>query len=198
MKLGGTGFIRNIKDCVSAFLPLLNTEYEIVLGRKEVAVTLRIIFDKKDCFHLMGLQYLVDRPELNQDRGKVFDEIMVGSISTEQVESSDFYKRVEERVHFLPLLEQLLDSNDTIFKYNKKANMYSKIDADYLMKNKMEEKGLYLFLSHATDDKYFCRSFFPEGKKNYTKNQASWTLLHKKKCNLSTGEEIVLYDRLKK
>lgn len=44
MKLGGTGFIRNIKDCVSAFLPLLNTEYEIVLGRKEVAVTLRIIF----------------------------------------------------------------------------------------------------------------------------------------------------------
>ena len=93
MKLGGTGFIRNIKDCVSAFLPLLNTEYEIVLGRKEVAVTLRIIFDKKDCFHLIGLQYLVDRPELNQDRGKVFDEIMVGSISTEQVESSDFYKR---------------------------------------------------------------------------------------------------------
>lgn len=197
MKLGGIGFIRNIKDCVSAFLPLLNTEYEIVLGRKEVGVTLRIIFDKKDCFHLMGLQYLVDRPELNQDRGKVFDEIMVGSISTEQVESSDFYKRVEERVHFLPLLEQLLDSNDTIFKYNKKANMYSKIDADYLMKNKMEEKGLYLFLSHATDDKYFCRSFFPEGKKNYTKNQASWTLLYKKKCNLSTGEEIVLYDRLK-
>ena len=189
--------MRNIKDCVSAFLPLLNTEYKIVLGRKEVAVTLRIIFDKKDCFHLMGLQYLVDRPELNQDRGKVFDEIMVGSISTEQVESSDFYKRVEERVHFLPLLEQLLDSNDTIFKYNKKANMYSKIDADYLMKNKMEEKGLYLFLSHATDDKYFCRSFFPEGKKNYTKNQASWTLLYKKKCNLSTGEEIVLHDRLK-
>lgn len=198
MKLGGTGFIRNIKDCVSAFLPLLNTEYEIVLGRKEVAVTLRIIFDKRDCFHLMGLQYLVDRPELNQDRGKVFDEIMVGSISTEQVESSDFYKRVEERVHFLPLLEQLLDSNDTIFKYNKKANMYSMIEADYLMKNKMEEKDLYLFLSHATDDKYFCRSFFPKGEKDYTKNQASWTLLYKKKYNLNTGEEIVLYDRLKK
>ena len=106
--------MRNIKDCVSAFLPLLNTEYKIVLGRKEVAVTLRITFDKKDCFHLMGLQYLVDRPELNRDRGKVFDGIMSGSISTEQVESSDFYKRIEERVNFLPLLEQLLDSNDKI------------------------------------------------------------------------------------
>lgn len=188
--------MRNIRDCVSAFLPLLNTEYEIVLGRKGVSVTLRITFDKKDCFHLMGLQYLIDRPELNRDRGKVFDEIVAGSITTRQVESSDFYKKIEERVNFLPLLEQLLDSNDTVFKYNQKANTYSMIDADYLMKNNMEDRNLYLFLSQGSDDRYFCRSFFPEQKMDYTKNQASWTMLYKKKRNLSTGEEMVLYDRL--
>ncbi len=188
--------MRNIRDCVSAFLPLLNTEYEIVLGRKGVAVTLRITFDKKDCFHLMGLQYLIDRPELNRDRGKVFDEIVAGSITTRQVESSDFYKQIEERVNFLPLLEQLLDSNDTVFKYNKKANIHSMIDADYLMKNNMEDRNLYLFLSQGSDDRYFCRSFFPEEKMDYTKNQASWTMLYKKKRNLSTGEERILYDRL--
>lgn len=188
--------MRNIRDCVSAFLPLLNTEYEIVLGRKGVAVTLRITFDKKDCFHLMGLQYLIDRPELNRDRGKVFDEIVAGSITTRQVESSDFYKQIEERVNSLPLLEQLLDSNDTVFKYNKKANIHSMIDADYLMKNNMEDRNLYLFLSQGSDDRYFCRSFFPEEKMDYTKNQASWTMLYKKKRNLSTGEERILYDRL--
>lgn len=188
--------MRNIRDCVSAFLPLLNTEYEIVLGRKGVSVTLRITFDKKDCFHLMGLQYLIDRPELNRDRGKVFDEIVAGSITARQVESSDFYKKIEERVNFLPLLEQLLDSNDTVFKYNQKANTYSMIDADYLMKNNMEDRNLYLFLSQGSDDRYFCRSFFPEQKMDYTKNQASWTMLYKKKRNLSTGEEMVLYDRL--
>ena len=119
--------MRTIKDCVNAFLPLLDTEYEIVLGRKGVAVTLRIVFDKKDCFHLMGLQYLIDRPELNRDRGKVFDGIVAGSITAEQVELSDFYKKIEGRINFLPLLEQLLDSNDTVFKYNKKANVYSMI-----------------------------------------------------------------------
>lgn len=119
--------MRTIKDCVNAFLPLLDTEYEIVLGRKGVAVTLRIVFDKKDCFHLMGLQYLIDRPELNRDRGKVIDGIVAGSITAEQVELSDFYKKIEERINFLPLLEQLLDSNDTVFKYNKKANVYSMI-----------------------------------------------------------------------
>ena len=67
--------MRNVLDCINAFIPLLSTEYELVLGRKGVSVTLRISFDKKDCFHLMGLQYLVDRPELSRDRGRVVDEI---------------------------------------------------------------------------------------------------------------------------
>ena len=190
--------MRNVLDCINAFIPLLSTEYELVLGRKGVSVTLRISFDKKDCFHLMGLQYLVDRPELSRDRGRVFDEIADGTITIEKIESSDFYNKIEQRVHFLPLLEQMIDSNDTVFKYNKKANMYSMIEADYLMENNVESRNLFLFLSNARDDSYFCRSFFPEEKMNYTKNQASWTLLYKKKRNLIDGSEHILYDRLKK
>ena len=76
--------MRNVLDCINAFIPLLSTEYELVLGRKGVSVTLRISFDKKDCFHLMGLQYLVDRPELSRDRGRVFDEIADGTITIEK------------------------------------------------------------------------------------------------------------------
>ena len=137
--------MRNVLDCINAFIPLLSTEYELVLGRKGVSVTLRISFDKKDCFHLMGLQYLVDRPELSRDRGRVFDEIADGTITIEKIESSDFYNKIEQRVHFLPLLEQMIDNNDTVFKYNKKANMYSMIEADYLMENNMENRNLFLF-----------------------------------------------------
>ncbi len=146
----------------------------------------------------MGVQYLTDRPELRRDRGKIFDEIQNGIIKRENIESSDFYHKTQDRVHFLPLLEEILDSNDTVFKYNKKANVYSMIEADYLMKNYMEGKNLFLFLSNARDDSYFCRSFFPEEKMDYTKNQASWTLLYKKKRNLIDGSEYILYDRLKK
>ena len=112
----------------------------------------------------MGLQYLADRPELSRDRGRVFDEIADGTITIEKIESSDFYNKIEQRVHFLPLLEQMIDSNDTVFKYNKKANMYSMIEADYLMENNMESRYLFLFLSNDERDKYFCRSFFPEEK----------------------------------
>lgn len=190
--------MRNIVDCVNAFLPLLNTEYELILGRKGVAVTLRLTFDKKDCFHLMGLQYLIDRPELKKDRGKVFDEIVAGNITAEHIETSDFYHKIAERVHFLPLLESLIDSNETVFKYNQKNNVYSMIEADYMMKNKNKDKNLHLFLSNSTANNYYCRSFFPEEKMDYTKNQALWTLLYKKKINRNTGTEQVLYDRMRK
>ena len=188
--------MRTVIDCIDSFIPLLDTEYEIVLGRKGKAVKLIVNFDKKDCFHLMGLQYLTDRPELRRDRGKVFDDIKNGKIKPEQIESSDFYHKIRERVHFLPLLESLLDSNDTVFKYNKKANTYSMIEADYLMKNCMEDRNLFLFLANEEGERYFCRSFFPEEKTDYTRKQASWTLLYKKKKNLADGTEEILYNRL--
>ena len=90
--------MHNIYDCIDSFTSLLDTEYHLVLGRKGVSVSLIITFDKNDCFHLMGLQYLIDRPELSRDRSIVFDEIKERKITAEQIETSDFYKRIAKRV----------------------------------------------------------------------------------------------------
>jgi hypothetical protein len=65
------------------------------------------------------------------------------------------------------------------------------------MKTPVFNRNVYVFLSKNKDDQYFCRSFFPEAKRDYTKNQASWTLLYKKKMDKSTGREIILYNKLK-
>lgn len=43
---------------------------------------------------------------------------------------------------------------------------------------------------------YFCRSFFPMDKRDYTKEQMQYTLLKKEKINLQTGEITARYDRL--
>ena len=86
----------------------------------------------------------------------------------------------KDRVDLLPFLEDLFDSNDTVFKYNEKKNSFSMIKADYLMKNRLVDKNVFIFLSKGKDDTYFCRSFFPEANRDYTKNQASWTLLYMK------------------
>lgn len=191
--------MRNVHDCVEAFGKLLDKEYHLVLGRKNIAVPLRINFEKKECFHLMGLQYLTDRPELVHDRGKIFDAIRERRITAEQLQSSDLYYKIADRIHMLPLLESIIDRNDTIFKYNQKRNIYSVIKADYIMKSNAEERNLFLFLAeNGGSGRYYCRSFFPQDKMDYTKNQVSWTLLYKKKVTLSTGEGEILYDRLKK
>ena len=198
-KTKGVGRMRNVHDCVEAFGRLLDKEYHLVLGRKNVAVNLQINFDKKECYHLMGLQYLTDRPELAHDRGKIFDAISERRITAEHLQSSDLYYKIADRIDKLPLLESVIDSNDTIFKYNQKLNVYSVMKADYIMKNEAEGKNVFLFLAKGGEEgRYFCRSFFPQGKMDYAKNQASWTLLYKKKVTLSTGEEEILYDRLKK
>jgi hypothetical protein len=190
--------MHNIYECVDSFVSLLDTEYRLILGRKGEAVSLNVTFDKKDCFHLMGLQYLTDRPELNRDRGKIFDDIKARILTKEQIESSDLYRQIAERVDMLPFLEDMFDSNDTIFRYNEKKNSFSMIRADYLMKNRLIDKNVFIFLSKDKNDTYFCRSFFPETKRDYTKNQASWTLLYKEKIKRSTGQSVVLYDRLKR
>lgn len=93
--------MHNIYDCVDSFSSLLDTEYRLILGRKGEAVSLNITFDKKDCFHLMGLQYLTDRPELSRDRGKIFDEIKARVLTKEQIESSDLYEQIADRIDCL-------------------------------------------------------------------------------------------------
>lgn len=43
------------------------------------------------------------------------------------------------------------------------------------------------------NEKYFCKTFFPQGKKDYTERQTKWTVLFKKKIVKSTNTETVLY-----
>lgn len=190
--------MHNIYDCIDSFTSMLNTKYHLILGRKGISVSLNISFNKKDCFHLMGLQYLIDRPELSRNRGIIFDEIKARKITIERIASSDFYFQISDRVDTLPFLETLFDSNDTIFKYNKKKNNFSMIQADYLIKNRMGNRNIFIFLSKDKGEEYFCRSFFPQSQCDYAKNQASWTLLYKEKIKISTNESIILYNRLKR
>lgn len=184
--------MKNIYDCVNAFKSLLNIEYKVILGRKSKLVKLHIVFDKTDCFHLMGLQYLKDRPNLKTSRGKIFNQIESRTIKKEYIESSDFYSKIYSRIELLPMLENILDSNRTVFKYN--GNKYSKIEADYLLTNDIMKETVFVFLSENKDDKYFCRSFFPQEGMDYAKGQTSWTMLYKSKINKLTGKTEVLYD----
>lgn len=94
-------------------------------------------------------------------------------------------------------LEYILDDNRTVFKYNEhRTQSFSSIQAEFLLKNTIEQTNVFLFLDQNENGNYFCRSFFPEEKLDYTKGQTSWTLLCKRKTFIKENRTETLYSRI--
>lgn len=177
----------------NAFAKLLDIEYEFILGRKNKNITLNVEFQKSHFFHIAGLQHLTDLPRLKLAAEKIYNLLESGGISAGYIESSRNYDSIKERISLLPKLEQIFDSNDTIFKYNAALQAFSVIEAEFLLKNEIEKMPIFTFLSKEKNGKYFCKSFFPDNRKDYSDGQTKWTVLFKKKLVKSENKETVLY-----
>ncbi len=131
-------------------------------------------------------------------RADIFDSILAGEITLEQIQKSEFYNEMANRLEPLCCLEEFLNNNNLLFHYSEKANRYSVIKADYLLENMRHNQIFYLFLGARFQDKneQMCRTFFPKQEKDYTIGQAKYTLLKKEKMNIETGEITVQYNRL--
>ena len=190
----------DILQAAKSYAKLLDVEYQILLGKKNNIVSLSITFEDSHFVHLAGLQYLRDlRKVLTGNRGHLFRRILKETISQKLIEKSRYYTEIKDRIDYLVYLEFIMDSNETIFKYNPKLEAFSAIQADFLLKNEIQTRNIFTFLSEdKSNGKYFCRSFFPQTDKDYSLGQTNWTLLYKKKIHKSTGDGFVLYDKLNK
>ncbi|WP_407429287.1 PBECR4 domain-containing protein [Treponema sp.] len=186
--------MNSLYQAAQNFNKLLGIKYEIMLGKKGNTILFELTFSKNDFYHLAGLHYLTDIRDLKNDRAKIFDKLLADFDFSEKIVKSDFYARIQERVNHLANLESIIDSNKTVFKYNEKERPFSKIKADFLLKNKEEYENLFLFLAYRNESECFCRSFFPDNRVDYAENQITMSLLKKKKIYILTGEEIVLYE----
>jgi len=188
-----------LQRCALAFQKLIDTQYEIIIGRKGQMSKIILNFSETEFVHLAGLHKLVDNEFFRTaSRKKVFDYAVDGKISYDSLTISENFDFVKERIEYFEFLESMLDSNDIIFKYNSKKNVFSLIQADYLLQSAHDSRDIYIFLDRLENsDSHFCRSFFPKGDKDYTAGQAKYTLLYKKKINKITGESDVQYDKLK-
>ena len=189
----------NILAAAKTYLNLLDIEYHILLGKKKKNLSLTIAFEEMHFFHLAGFQYLEDIPDIfRSKRDVLFHKILNGVVTQKQIESSAFYPIIKERIEYLAYLEEIIDSNKTVFKYTPELEVFSKIQADFLLKNEMHSRNIFTFLSNEkSNGKYFCRTFFPQAEKDYSAKQTTLTLLYKKKIHKSSGEETVLYDRMR-
>lgn len=187
-----------LQRCALAFQKLIDTQYEIIIGRKGQMSKIILNFSEMEFVHLAGLHKLVDNDFFRTaSRKKVFDYAVDGKISYNSLTKSKNFDFVKERIEYLEFLESMLDSNDIIFKYNSKKNVFSLIQADYLLQSAHDSRDIYIFLDRVENsDSHFCRSFFPKGDRDYTAGQAKYTLLYKKKINKITSEAKIQYDKL--
>ena len=115
----------------------------------------------------------------------------------DDLKKSQYFSIIQKRLEPLSKIEDLLDSNKLIFRYNSKLQSFSLIEAEYLLSTSYKSTDIYIFLDRRPQpNSFFCRSFFPKEEKDYTKGQAIYTMLKKEKIKLSTGDVLLQYDRL--
>lgn len=192
------GIMDILQQCAKEFEHLIPYQYHIVIGRKGKLLKFTISFEPPDFHHLAGLHKLRDNVRFRTGKRRdIMKEILNGHLTLAQAQQSAYFHEMEPRLLPLSMLENLLDSNEIIFRYNSKANIFSSIQADYLLQNNFKEIPIYLFLTQRSEkNTHVCRTLFPKTGKDYAKGQPRYTLLKKEKRNMLTGKTIVQYDRL--
>lgn len=187
-----------LQERALSFKRLLDYEYKIVLGRKGKTTEFVINFEKTDFPHLIGLHKLTDVLNGNIATEKLFDECLTGKVSFATISKSKFFHKLGNRFEYFDKIEIMLDSNDIIFKCNtNNMSSFSRITADFELKNVYEELIFYLFLERRNySEKQYCKSFIQESTIDYTYGQTKMTLLYKEKINKITGESKIQYDKL--
>lgn len=187
-----------LQQCALAFDHLLPYQYHIIIGRKGNTLEFTISFDRADFHHLAGLHKLRDNIRFQTGkRADIMKEILSGRLTFSHAQQSEFFSEMETRLLPLAELEKFLDSNEIIFRYNSKVNIFSAIQADYLLQNDYHGTPVYLFLAQRSNENtQVCRTFFPKAGKDYAQGQPRYTLLRKEKYNLMTGRTVLQYDRL--
>lgn len=185
-------------ESAKAFSKLLNIRYKIIVGRKGQLVNINLEFEATEFVHLTGLHKLTDNEFLRTaPREKVFQAALNNNINYSTISKSVRFLNIYNRIEYFAHLESMLDNNEIIFKYNTNRNTFSLIQADYLLQSQYNQKNMYIFIDkQPNSDTYFCRSFFPKGKKDYTVGQAKYTLLYKEKINKQSGKSIIQYNKL--
>jgi len=152
--------LNKLKECAFAFNKLLNKEYYIKAVRKDKIIEVRLFFEKEHFYHLLGLHKLRDIEQLKINSVKLFDNILNEKITYKDISSSRFFDDISDRIEYLPYLEQILDDEKTIIKYNK-SRCKSSIDAKYILYGKINGLNVHYFIDiDEKKQKYFGRTFF--------------------------------------
>lgn len=172
-----------LQKCAVSFMNLFGKEYHIIAGSKNKLIQLDLVFEKKHFYHLVGLEKLSDIQKIRGNVCKIFDKIIQGKITYEDIEKSVFFNEMYSRLDYFDILEKILDSEEVLIRFNKNSKK-SSVDAEYIIYTEIDNKIVHYFVSKDENNKYFGRSFFIRTDKNYIFQQQRFSVLKKiKKTN---------------
>ena len=191
----------DLHRCTERYAELCNYAYECLVGRKGKAFSLRFTFSPYEYHHLSGLQHL-EHPKLRRNSERVMKEVLSGSITLEMLQNAANWETEKEnalsRMEALAQLETLMDEFTILFDFSKEKLLKARpairtqIDADYLVKFQLQS-GTTFFFSIKNHDTYCGCSLFTNNTLDYSAKQTKYVVLEKKKIDLRTGEEMLLY-----
>ena len=180
-----------------AFRRLLDFEYEIIAGSKGHLLEMMLCFKKEHFMHLVGLHKLRDLQFLKNSSHKIFDLILKGRLTYQDISKSVFFSEIEDRIRLFPILEEALDSNELIIKYKKELVKGTFVQASHIFVYPFKGTILHFFVDCDTEEgKYFGRSFFSREDDRFLKNQQTFKILQKTKCDMESRKRHVLKDKL--
>lgn len=158
------------------FLRLTRFSYRFELGKKGRIVDIDLRFDRGHFHHLAGFQYLRDIDFIRTaEREVVFHAVLEERITMASLKKSPNFQKILPRLSVLNNLENYLDSDQLIFRYLEEKS-FSKIKADYLLENHLNDSISYLFI--AKNNEWFAAvSLFEKGTQNYSKGMPKYAIL---------------------
>lgn len=145
-------------------------------------------FDRGHFHHLAGFQYLRDIDFIRTaEREAVFLAVLEERITMALLEKSPNFQKISPRLTVLNNLENYLDSDQLIFRYLEEKS-FSKIKADYLLENHLNDSVSYLFIAK-NNNCFVGISLFEKGAQNYSKGMPKYTILKKEKIELKYNED---------
>lgn len=190
--------LQSLYNAADRFSRLVNIEYDLVIARKGEAKHIKLHFKDEHFYHLCGLQHFSGNSYFRTTaKQKVYTDILTRCINNDIFNDCLIYTSAKERICCVSYLEEYLDSNNLIFRWDQRQKAFSKIRAEILINNVEHILPCYLFLDKESDC-YFCKSIFPSTNDplgEYTKGLSKFTLLYKRKNYIDTGVQLVQYDK---
>lgn len=170
-----------LQGCAITFEKLFKTDYVITAGHKKKLWKITIVFQMDQFCHLIGLQKLIDLPQVSRAKNKVslFHNIKSGELTYDAIKSSIYIEEVNQRMKYFQRIEGLLN-RDIIIKFDKNK-AHTSINAEILIYECYEEEYIQLFFQSMKHNIFVPCSFFATRNTKYINRQEIYKVLNVEK-----------------